>query len=90
MVGHPSWEGHPLASRGSWDKCVPLGIHGDSVPVSGISRKWAKSVLVISWQSLVASGSTLDFVYLITLCFKHLLVKNAHRDSLKPVWEKIA
>ena len=36
---------------------VPLGLHGDAVPVVGRGKSWSKSLEIYSWSSLMAAGS---------------------------------
>eukprot|EP00969_Alexandrium_andersonii_P320635 14167050-Alexandrium_andersonii.AAC.1 len=84
MRNHPAFQQHPMQSRPDYStRCVPLGIHGDGVPVSGIGRKWSKSCLALSWQSMLATGSTLEFNMLITVLYKLLCVKSGPRDTMQ-------
>ena len=36
---------------------VPLGLHGDGVPVVGRGKSWSKSLEIYSWSSLVAAAA---------------------------------
>lgn len=36
-------------------KCIPIGIHGDEVPIAGRGKCWVKMALVFTWFSLVAN-----------------------------------
>ncbi|CAE7801472.1 unnamed protein product [Symbiodinium sp. CCMP2592] len=58
--GLPQWEGHPLASEPSHQvrKIIPLSLHGDETPVLAKGKIWSSSALVMSWASLLGSGST--------------------------------
>eukprot|EP00969_Alexandrium_andersonii_P336082 14854881-Alexandrium_andersonii.AAC.1 len=90
MRQHPAMRNHPMLSRGDYkSKCVPLGLHGDSVPVAGIGRKWVKSCLALSWQSLLACGSTVEFNYLIIALYKVLCVKEGPKATMAKVWKTI-
>ena len=40
---------------------VPISLHGDGTPVSGIGKAWSKSVDIWSWTSLVARGGSNHF-----------------------------
>eukprot|EP00969_Alexandrium_andersonii_P104230 4600357-Alexandrium_andersonii.AAC.1 len=56
MRTHPAMNNHPLQTKPGFNKkAIPLGLHGDGVPVSGIGRKWAQSTLAISWQTMLSS-----------------------------------
>lgn len=57
-------EEHPLKMRDS-SKCVPLSIHGDEVPISGLGKTWVKKMCNFSWSSLLRSGNTKDSSYWI-------------------------
>jgi hypothetical protein len=61
MEGNPQFERHPVKDRQGFEQfAVPLSIHGDGVPVTGVGKSWGKSVDVISWSSLLGTGATLD------------------------------
>ena len=66
MQDSPQYESHPVASRADHKKrCIPISVHGDGVPVSGIGRAWGLSTEVVSWTSLLGAGSTLDITWFI-------------------------
>ena len=52
--------------------CIQITLHGDGVPVSGIGKSWGRSVLFLSWCSLLATGNTLDFNFLIAGLYEKL------------------
>jgi hypothetical protein len=57
---HPSMKQHPLLrdpDRNWMQKCVPLGLHGDGVPTSGVGKIWCKMMTSWSWCSLVGGGT---------------------------------
>ena len=77
MVDHPAYAVHPLKRRADHkQKCVPITLHGDGVPVAGVSRTWSKSVDVYSWSSILAKGSTIDTHHLIYLIYGSLIVQH--------------
>ena len=56
----PRLAGHAMRMRDGWrDHGVPLAIHGDAVPCVAVGKPGTKSLDTISWQSLLAVGSTL-------------------------------
>eukprot|EP00959_Pyramimonas_sp_CCMP1952_P168542 3521845-Pyramimonas_sp.AAC.1 len=58
--GDPRLDGHPMLARAGWqDNAIPISIHGDAVPVTGIGGHHTKSLDCISWQSLFAQGGTI-------------------------------
>lgn len=64
MQDHPSLQGHPALERADFrERCLPLALHGDEVPVQGVGKVWSCSALVFSWYSLLAQslgGNTKD------------------------------
>jgi hypothetical protein len=45
MAGHPALAGHPMTAVPDWQQwCIPLSVHGDGVPVTGIGKAWTKGV----------------------------------------------
>ena len=62
MQSHPQMLGHPVQERTDYkNKCIPISLHGDGVPVAGVGKAWHKSMDAWSWCSLLGTGSTLDF-----------------------------
>ena len=58
---HPIMLNHPNLTRADYkQRCVPLGLHGDEVPVTGRGKCWCKSMLTFQWVSLVGVGGTRD------------------------------
>lgn len=59
---HPMMAGHPIKEKPDWHATtVPIGIHGDEVPVMGVGKIWCRSVLAFSWFSLLASAAGQGF-----------------------------
>ena len=47
---------------------IPLGLHGDGVPVVGRGKSWSKSLEIYSWSSLMSAGArTLQGLLLLNL-----------------------
>ncbi len=85
MREHPNLAGHPFLSDATYAKtCIPLSLHGDGVPVSGIGKPWSKSAEVLSWSSCLGYGSTSVTTYMI-ICLHKLLMTSApgHRTADK-------
>eukprot|EP00969_Alexandrium_andersonii_P195699 8645728-Alexandrium_andersonii.AAC.1 len=55
--------------------CIPLALHGDGVPVSGVGKAWSKSLDVYSWCSLLGKGCTVQSNYIIVALFTKLAVQ---------------
>ena len=78
---HPGLAEHPMKHRRRWwQRCVPLSIHGDSVPITGIARVWSKSMLILSWCGLLGMGTTLQSQFLIYGVYSHLLNDTARSE----------
>ena len=90
---HPCMAGHPVLGRqGFRQKCVPLCLHGDEVPISGVGKIWCRKALMLSWCSLlaVAAGrnSQRCMVYMWGV-FEHFLVSGA-AGTMETFWSIIA
>ena len=58
--GDPRLEGHPMRDRADWKtKAIPVMLHGDPVPVTGVGKAGTKSFDVSSLQGVLSMGSTL-------------------------------
>lgn len=54
---HPNMIGNPIQQRPNYTtKCLPLGLHGDEVPITGKGKVWSKSFLTFEWLSLLGRG----------------------------------
>ena len=61
METHPNMLGHPNTTRPEYkDKCIPLALRGDEVPVTGRGKCWRKRTLTFQRLSLVGRGGTAD------------------------------
>ena len=84
MHANPMYQAHPMRGiHGHQDKFIPIWIHGDGVPVSGIGRSWGKSVDIWSWGSLLSSTSTLLSTFMIFFFFSALIVKMEGQDAFR-------
>ena len=54
-------------------KTIPIMIHGDGTPTSGIGKSWGKSADFISWSSMLAFSTFSELVrYLVVAMQAHL------------------
>lgn len=84
-AGHPAFSSSGLEDIPDYDSCcVPIGFHGDDVPITGINKSRAQGMTVFSWSSLVGVGETRDKQYLIYSCWEKLraVEKNQSHDTL--------
>jgi len=87
---HPNLPGHPMTRVPGWKrKAVPIAIHGDQVPVTGCGKTWAKSMLIISWCSMLGRGSTVEMNFLILSIMAALLTKFGTNRTMDQLWRGI-
>ena len=54
---HPLMTDSPLKTIPEYTtNLIPLSLHGDEVPVFGVGKIWARSVLSFSWTSILANA----------------------------------
>ena len=59
MVGNPQLQCHPIRNEvGFQDNVIPISLHGDGAPITGVGKSWSKSCDVFSWNSLLGGGRT--------------------------------
>lgn len=90
MHNHPGYVAHPLKDRANhMQKCVPLALHGDGVPVTGVGKAWGKSAEGYGWSSMIGVGTTVDVYFLIWIMYTKLIVRSPGLDSSKTFFQKI-
>jgi hypothetical protein len=73
---HPQMKDHPLLSQENYqEKTIPLAMHGDGTPATGIGKVWAKMMTILSLTSLVGYGSTLEKYFWLYSVFDRLCVQ---------------
>jgi hypothetical protein len=88
MQTNPNFDEHPVSQmQGYRSKAIPLSMHGDGVPVTGVGKSWSKSVDVFSWSSMLGAGCTLDMHFYIYLFFANLAVKQNAANSMAVFWK---
>ena len=91
VSNHPLLDNHPVLDVPHWrERCIPISVHGDGVPVTGVGKSWSKSLDIISWASCLAAGTTMGTFNFIFAMFTHLFVKEGARDTLKQFMVKLA
>ena len=71
MSDHPGMEGLDL--EGQAHMCVPFGLHGDEVPVTGVGKVWSRSALTFQYFSSMATAAgmaTLDVMFWVWAVFE--------------------
>ena len=91
MRGNPAYESHPMniSSPEHVDKCIPLSLHGDAVPVANIGRSSQTSIEAYSFSSMLGKGSTIQNLFLIYLVYPKLVIKTATHDAYAQFMRKL-
>ena len=75
--GSPQFASHPVRHRAGFeDHCIPLKIHGDGTPVTGLGKGWSKMVDIFSCSSLLICGPTVLRNLMMFLIFQHLICRD--------------
>ena len=82
---------HPACSTvadipGFKKQMVPLAFHGDGTPVVGVGKIWSRQLTILSFNSLLGSGSTKDMQLPIFNYFDETM----GQETLDQVWEVLA
>ena len=81
MEGCPQLRDHPITQLENYQsRAIPLSIHGDGVPVTGVGKTWGKSIDAFSWCSLLGVGLTIECNFLFGLSFRNCVA--ARRSSI--------
>lgn len=79
---HPVFPTHDVQHRGDYtERCIPISLHGDDVPITGIGKAWASLMTTFSWTSMLSTGETRDCQYFIFGCFEKLRESNVEDQS---------
>jgi hypothetical protein len=81
--GSPQFAAHPVRHRvGFEEKCIPLKIHGDGTPVTGLGKGWGKMIDITSVSSLLICGPTILRNLMIFMMFQHLICRDPNHCTL--------
>ena len=92
MQGNPILLDHPILKRSNYQcRAIPIAVHGDAVPTTGIGKSWGKSMTVYSWCSMLSKGCTKDLNFYIWDCFEEYLSKQRilSRNTKHIFWKVI-
>lgn len=66
----PRLQNNPMLDVPNWKRLfVPLFMHGDGCPITGVGKSWGKSMDSFNWGSLLATGATKAVSLLICAVF---------------------
>jgi len=75
--GSQHFASHPVRHRAGFeDHCIPLKIHGDGTPVTGLGKGWGKLVDIFSVSSLLICGPTVLRNLMMFMIFQHLICRD--------------
>lgn len=76
VANHPGIRDHPMKAKGDFrNKCIPVGMHGDDVPCTGLGKCWVSKQTEFSWFSMLATAqSTQDRMFWIYGCMEKFKV----------------
>ena len=79
----PQFLSHLVRHRAGFrDYCIPLKIHGDGTPVTGLGKGWAKMVDIFSVSSLLICVPTVLRNLMMFLIFSHLICRDPDHCTL--------
>ena len=77
---------HPMRRVPNWkDIHIPITLHGDGVPVTGLGKTWSKSYTIYSWNSILGTGDTKHTNFYIWSVFGSVYPK----ESRHAFWRKL-
>ena len=83
MQDTPLFQEHEVKDRPNYKQfAVPLSLHMDGTPVTGIGKPNSQSEDIYSWSSLTAIGSTIDILFFIFAIFADLIAKSAVGNTM--------
>ena len=87
MEGSPQLRDHPITQLENYQsRAIPLSIHGDGVPVTGVGKTWGKSLDVFSWCSLLGVGLTIECNFFIWSIFQKLCCRATLFNTKARFW----
>ncbi len=78
---------HPVRHRRDRNRIVPLALHGDGTPCSGVGKSWGRMMDFWTFSSLVAWSGFSEFVRFLVYCIQAPLRR---KETLPPVFRKMA
>ena len=72
---HPAMQDGVIRSKPNYKTtCIPIAIHGDSVPCVGLGKVWAKLMQVFSWHGVLCQGGSKATLFMLRSVFDHLIL----------------
>jgi hypothetical protein len=84
MQRHPALCGHPVTGVHHWqENSIPISIHGDGVPITGVGKAWSKGMEIYSWSSCLAEGAKVVKNWLISMVSKQTI-----KQTSDTIWKE--
>ena len=84
VVDTEAVKGLPDIGNRRWrESAIPLGIHGDEVPITGLGKVWSKCALTFGFFSLMVArvgAATTDLMFWIWACFESVILTAQNED----------
>lgn len=91
MEDNPMMVGHPIRDKpNDRNLAIPIAMHGDGVPVTGVGKNWRQMMDFYTWCSCLGRGATLDFNFYIWGVFDRLLSTDPAAHTMNAFWELLA
>ena len=74
---HICMRDHPALGRlDLYSKGLPIKIHGDAMPVTGIGKVWSKGMLVMNWSGLLSTAASRENCHVMYVAvWQHILAE---------------
>jgi hypothetical protein len=66
-------------------RMIPIFIHGDACPITGVGKSWSNSCQIWNWGGLLGVGTTVQIVFWILSVWKDLMSDNTRKRFWKIV-----
>ena len=82
---HPAMTEMKISQKpGYRRRCVPISLHGDDVPITGVGKVWCQLLTVFSWSAMTGLGNTKEGQFFVWGCWEKLrkISQNQEEDTL--------
>ena len=90
MAGTAQYMAHPVRHVANHMRYgIPLSLHGDDTPITGVGKSWCKKMRVYTWRSLLAVGSVNETTMLIWSVFEKFICDQVMCRTQYVFWKHI-
>ena len=83
------FKAHPIRLVRDVSKYIPLRLHGDGTPASGIGKAWSKMVDVFSVSSMLVFGSSMLHNFMVWMVHQSLICSVAAHHTMNEFWRHL-